>query len=79
MGILLMGASMESAIKFIKPTIITTLILYVTFAGLLSILAVLSWVSWGFVGEWLSRIGLVALLLALLSSAIALLTGLLRK
>lgn len=70
---------MESALKFIKPTVITTIILYVILAGLLAILAVLSWVSWEFVGEWLGRIGLVTLLLVAISSVVAILAGLLRK
>lgn len=70
---------MNSALAFIKNTTITTAILYVTFAGLLAILAVLSWVTWEFVGEWLGRVGLVALLLVVLSSVIALLTGMVRK
>ena len=70
---------MQQALVFIKNTALTTLILYVTFAGLLAILAVLSWVSWEFTREWLGRIGLVAVLLLAVSSVVAALTGLLRK
>ncbi len=70
---------MNSSISFIRNTVIATLILYVIFAGLLAILAVLSWISWEFVGEWLGRVGLVALLVAGLSSLVALLVGLVRK
>ena len=70
---------MESALNFIKNSVIAVLITYVVFAGLMAILAVLTWVSWEFVGEWLGRIGLIALLLIALTSAVALLTSLLRK
>lgn len=70
---------MASTLNFIKVTVLTTLILYVLFAGLLAILAVLSWITWEFVGEWLGRVGLVVLLVVVLTSVIALLTGLIRK
>ena len=70
---------MNSSISFIRNTVIGTLILYVVFAGLLAILAVLTWISWEFVGEWLGRVGLIAVLVAGLSSVIALLIGLIRK
>ena len=70
---------MNSSISFIRNTVIGTLILYVVFAGLLAILAVLTWISWEFVGEWLGRVGLIAVLVAGLSSIIALLIGLVRK
>lgn len=70
---------MASALNFIKVTTLTTLALYVLLAGLLAIAAVLSWVSWEFVGEWLGRIGLVTLLIVALTGAIAAITGLLRK
>ena len=70
---------MESSLSFIRITALITLTLYVLFAGLIAILAVLSWISWEFVGEWLGRVGLVALLVVVLTSVIALLTGLIRK
>ena len=56
------GDFMTSTISFIKTTALTTLGLYVLFAGLMAIAAVLSWVTWEFVGEWLGRIGIIALL-----------------
>jgi hypothetical protein len=40
---------------------------------------VLSWLSWDFIGEWIGRIGFVALLVAALSGVIAVLAGLFRK
>lgn len=70
---------MVSSLSFIRITALITLTLYVLFAGLIAILAVLSWISWEFVGEWLGRVGLVALLVVVLTSVIALLTGLIRK
>gem|GEM_PF-6202691 len=70
---------MQSALTFIKNITLITLILYVTLAGLLAILAVLTWVSWEFVGEWLGRLGLIAALLIIISSAVAALTGLIRR
>ncbi len=70
---------MVSSLSFIRITALITLTLYVLFAGLIAILAVLSWITWEFVGEWLGRVGLVALLVVVLTSVIALLTGLIRK
>lgn len=70
---------MQSTLTFIKNITLITVILYVTFAGLLTILAILTWVSWPFVGEWLGRIGLIAALLVLLSSVVTILTGLIRR
>ena len=70
---------MASSIQFIKVTTLVALSLYVLFAGLMAILAILSWVNWEFVGEWLGRVGLVALLLVVLTSVIAGITGLIRK
>ena len=70
---------MVSSLSFIRIPALITLTLYVLFAGLIAILAVLSWITWEFVGEWLGRVGLVALLVVVLTSVIALLTGLIRK
>ena len=73
------GDFMTSTISFIKTTALTTLGLYVLFAGLMAIAAVLSWVTWEFVGEWLGRIGIIARLVVVITGAIAFITGLIRK
>lgn len=70
---------MQSSLNFIKNATITALIIYVIFAGLLAILATLSWVTWEFVGEWAGRIGLATLLLLVLNAVVSLLVGLVRK
>ncbi len=70
---------MHSSLTFIKNTVITALIIYVIFAGLLAILATLSWIGWAFVGEWSGRVGLVTLLVVALTIIVSLLVGFVRK
>jgi uncharacterized membrane protein YraQ (UPF0718 family) len=70
---------MKTSLNFIKNSVLGIAILYILFIGLMIIGGVLSWLSWDFIGEWIGRIGFVALLVAALSGVIAVLAGLFRK
>jgi uncharacterized membrane protein YraQ (UPF0718 family) len=67
---------MKTSLNFIKNSVLG---IYILFIGLMIIGGVLSWLSWDFIGEWIGRIGFVALLVAALSGVIAVLAGLFRK
>ncbi|MBH1980688.1 hypothetical protein I8H83_05540 [Candidatus Saccharibacteria bacterium] len=64
---------------YIKYSALLLVGLYVIFAGLLAIAAVLEAITWEFVVEWLIKIGIVAIILLAVSTLIGFITTSVRK
>ena len=70
---------MNKSLTYIKHTAVVLVALYVIFAGLLAVSAVLSWATWPQVGEWLTKAAAVFAILLLINVVVSMLVNATRK